>query len=368
MQHISKTLTYLTITALCACLLSSCSKHHKVLVEDQIVLGAYSVGTKAIVSGKQSLIDQCGANGGFGVYGYKLYGNESYRLFNNVKVKPTSSSENTSWTYSPTRYWDSNPLAIYQFVAYWPWVPDAAPGAGDNYVTYVTEESSVLTIHDIPNWQDSISANDFMTDAARGRYRGQEDIFNSGTVTFTFRHLLAKVVFRAYYTGVETKVIKIHGLNLKPSDAQHMPMADGTINCTRTFGGQTGAEITLSTPTAANSMDFSKTLLNNAEGVSLQGAFYSGTGAAPAENTKHVCSWLTAPSANWDKLNVDVTYSVDGVQTTGTAHNLTLGETLSGYQYVVTLKITAASGIELESVQVKKWMDGGVFNPFVYNW
>ncbi len=385
MKYISKALTYLALTTLCACLLPSCSKHHKVLVEEQILLGANSVSTKALVSGKQSLIDQCRANGtGFGVYGYKVVGDYRFRVFDNVKVYPTTNSENTPWTYAPTKYWDSNPQAYYQFVAYWPLVPNAAPESGDNYVTYVTESNSVLTIHDIPNWQDSISANDFMTDARRGYYRGQNDVvFSSGTVTFTFKHLLAKVVFKACYTGVKGKEIKIHGLNLKPSDPQHMPMADGTIDCTRRFGGQQEAEIAFTAPDSANLMDFSKTLFDSDEGVSLLD-YYVESGSDP-DSAKHICSWLTAPSINWNNLDVEVEYSVDGSSsTTGVAHGLTLNSTvtttnptstttykhttLSGYQYVVTLKLTAANGIEIESVQVNDWIDGGTFTPFVYNW
>lgn len=388
MKYISKTLTYLALTTLCACLLPSCSKHHKVLVEEQILLGANSVSTKALVSGKQSLIDQCRANGtGFGVYGYKIVGDYRFRVFDNVKVYPTTSSENTPWTYTPTKYWDSNPLAYYQFVAYWPLVPNAAPGEGDNYVTYVTESNSELIINDIPNWQDSINANDFMTDNIRGYYRGETDVvFSSGTVTFTFKHLLAKVVFKACYTGSESSVIKVHSLRLKPSEDQDMPMGDGTIDCTYKFGGQVpkGQEITLTPPAAANSTTFSKTLLDDVAGISLEGAYDDETGTSTVR-PKHLCSWLTAPSTNWDNLDVEVSYSIGDTPMTRVAHGLTLNSTvttnttppstttynhttLSGYQYVITLKLTAANGIEIQSVQVKDWAEGGTFTPSVYNW
>jgi hypothetical protein len=391
MRLSSKTILALTTTALCACsLMTSCCKHDDVQIEEAIMMGTDAVSTKSVVTNLQSLIDQSrDGNTGFGVYGYKtVQGNSTpTRLFNNTKVTPETDNESTLWTYNPIRFWDSNPLASYQFSAYWPYLPKEEEVGNTEVDTYVKEGSDrQLLIYNIPNWQDGSTGTDYLVTTERGQYRdGDNDEttvpkFNSGKVIFKFEHLLAQIKIQAYYVGIDNKVIKVHGIRLKEHDASHLRMGDGTINCTQPLFDPR----TLTAPAAAPVNTAPKTLLNlSAEnGVSLEGTYFDENPDSVPKNFATICTWLTAPSTNWDYLDLEVDYSVDGsVIPTASAEGLTLNSTvtannvttvhnhttLSGYTYVITLKLSASNGIELESIVMKKWDDEET-STNVYNW
>ena len=195
---------------------SSCHRdEHKVKHYDAIQLGTSAVGTKALVGSKASLVSLSYGDGtnvtGFGVYGYKsiLSRNYTYRQFNNTLVYPESGDENTTWTYTPTRYWDSDTEASYQFGAYWPHLTDNETEA--NGGPYVSETGKVLTIHDIPYWQPTSTGTDILVATKAGKYNsdpvtGQDFKVQNGIVKFQFEHILSNVLFRAYYVGAQAEV------------------------------------------------------------------------------------------------------------------------------------------------------------------
>lgn len=355
----------------------SCSRRHKFVMEDEILLGARNVGTKAIVEDKQSLIDQSLAgNTGFGVFGYKsVTGKNSFLQFDNIMVEPTSSNESTSWTYSPRRYWDSDINASYQFGAYWPYLPSEEPQGGG---PYVTQANKVVTFHNIPNWQESSVAKDLMTANRQGKYRPIDDApFGQGTVNFTFEHKLANLVIKAYYIGLEDNPITVYGLRLS---GENMLSTDGTANYTLPFGGQdmtagfgtisrSATPHTLYPPTATPAHIVLPTTAFDDE-------------VDPADYTcEPICSWLMVPCTGWQNLSLDVSYTVgEGEQSlidsrvSGIALNTTVSEVLHEGEifpqntYVVTLRFdSSGGGIEVESIVVSEW-DEVELNTGVYNW
>ena len=378
---------------------------------EPIQLGcAIQSGTKAIVTDKQSLIQQSynGGNGnekGFGVYGYKTVNTNKTRIFDNTEVKPESDAETTPWYYNPIRYWDSNPEASYQFIAYWPHLGTSGSG------TYVSETNGTLTINNIPNWQkaslghnqvhefdydtdddgtddtyptDSVIQNamDIMTSVRVGRYVGTGAAFSDHYVRFTFSHLLAKVEFWAYYVGDQTKEVKVKSITLKENGSNYIMAPSGTVNATHIFHeADHSAQVPYATAgTTGNVMPLlsAADFTAPADGIVLPKGTWADDNKAP-QRTQHLCTWLTVPSQNWNNLALDFEYAINNATTTGTATGLTLtstdansqqlaGQTLSGHSYVVTLKFTAANGIEIESIQVKDWVNSTPITPSVYNW
>ena len=114
-------LTTMIITATISVLwLDSCCKHKNVVQEDAIELGVSGKATKAIIDNMDSLVSKSYHSGiGFGVFGYKMTKESEeenatttpYQIFDNVEVNP-SNDTNPDWTYSPTRYWDKNPVIL----------------------------------------------------------------------------------------------------------------------------------------------------------------------------------------------------------------------------------------------------------------
>lgn len=372
------------LVVLAGSVMVSCSRHHKVEMYDEILLGATSAGTKALVTGKQSMIDQSVDNHtGFGVYGYKTITarNYTYRQFNNTMVYPTSKAESPTWSYSPKRYWDSNPDASYQFAAYWPLLPDAAPQAGG---AYVSESNKILTINDIPNWQEETAGNDIMVSAKRGKYRGnsgEATILSGGTVNFDFTHILANIYFQGYYIGIQDNPVNILGMELSGTN---MLTTDGNADYTLPFAGQDSPAQGFGTLTTGQSQH---TLLPATTPVTLPStSWYNDNENNPNEYVYHpICSWLVIPGTGWQNLDLVVTYSLGDINQNPApvaieaapvkvSINTTIGETAYAgtvypqYRYLVTLKFNSASkGIEVESVQVANWKNVPI-NPGVYNW
>ena len=208
-----ETIRYCAVAAAIALLPASCCRPNISISQEEseesrpipIMIGAASSGTKAVIksTGHLGLVAKK-SNKGFGVYGYKCNTNNTYTLlFNNMEVKPTTDVVNPTedtewtWTYSPTRYWDSNPLVSYQFIAYWPKLPKSTEVTEGSTDPYVYEDGNrVLTIYNIPNWQEAYppdNCKDFMTAAERGRYSKTEAPFNDDYVKFNFNHLLSKM-------------------------------------------------------------------------------------------------------------------------------------------------------------------------------
>lgn len=372
----TKKIVYIIIAFPILLLQSSC---HRSQIEErepiQLGCAVQSVTTKSVISGKESLVTESyNGSTGFGVYGYKTVNTQATQVFNNTEVMPERDNVETDWYYSPIRYWDSNPEASYQFAAYWPYMGTSADSG-----PYVSESNKVLSIHAIPNWQPSADGKDILTADRRGKYRPIGEPFSSGKVSFQFSHLLSLVQFRAYYVGTQDREVKITGLRLSASDASHPVMsASGTVEYTYPFGGQENSNPVLTAPTAAAQTD--EIVLLGTPGVTLsQDSWYDESqGATPPSTHPYeaVCSWFTAPCTYWNSLKLDIDYTVDGAAMTGSAE-LTLtstdgstvytGQTLSGHAYMVTLKLTAANGIELESIVMNEW-NTVESTTSLYNW
>ena len=205
-----------------------------------------------------------------------------------------------------------------------------------------------------------------------GKYKEFPFDANPVKVRFTFSHLLAKVEFRAYYVGAESE-ITVNQITLKSPDnnTPTVLLDGGSTNVSRVFNAS-NTTTQLGTPGSGQSKDIMP------EAVALHDSVFFDElpGSVPKYQT--LCSWLTFPCSFWNNLNLSVNYSISGAALTGTSQGLTLstpvneepntGITLPGHSYVVTLKFTISSGIEIESIQVKDWEEATPYEPEVYNW
>ena len=362
---------------------SSCCRHSKVTMLEEIQLGATKISTKALVTDQQSLIDLSYNNHtGFGVYGYKTIRTKeyTYRQFNNTLVYP-SATTNTSWTYTPKRYWDSAPGVTYQFAAYWPYL-------AEDSISYTTEDEKVLTINDIPNWQKESSGNDFLVATKYGSYRdangNQTADFPNNYVNFSFKHILANVVVKGYYIGIKENHVNVLGMELSGTN---MLTTGGNADYTLPFAGQTniaeGFGETVTTGNGAHTL-----LATTSPAVTLpESSWYNDNENDPnVYESSPICSWFVVPSTGWQGLTLNVTYSlgditqnpapvaIQAAPLTGIALNTPVGETpnsgttLPQYKYIITLKFNSASnGIEVESIQVADWSTVDI-STGVYNW
>lgn len=405
--------TNLTLAAVLALLPVSCCRHNKGLSGPQgpIVLGVSQAGTKAVIDNadnavriKQMMRDSYNASGqktgGFGVHGFKEVNQVTTKLFNNVRVYPDveldidakpeiSAFENVSnWAYTPLRYWDRNPQASYQFLAYFPWVPQEQDS--DNpYATSTTQaeldqdyEYRELTLHNIPNWQQASTGNtvndnvmDFMTANRRGRY---DDDFSTGTVTLSFNHILSMLVIKAYYIGVDKESqggVKIMGMTLHKSDNNEQVLTQGTTDFKQKYHELKARQVNAVTDgNSANIADLADTyqFFDYATGINIPyDDELDDTPAAPVV----LGSWLFVPY-KWQNLKITVDRQIapaTGASPSGTAI-VTLGsdrdayKTQPGKTYVITLMLdTSSGGLTVASVAVQNWTDQKVIHE-VYNW
>jgi hypothetical protein len=189
---------------------------------------------------------------------------------------------------------------------------------------------------------------------------------------------LARVQVRAYYVGAKAKVAVKHVTLLSPSGTTDAVLQDdGKTNVTRAFnvaGTTTGYGTINGGP--------SKELMTATDTLPESTWFEDLPGTTP-EKFDTLCTWLTVPCSLWDSLKIAVDYSIAGSDLSGSASGLTLrtpivgqnnqpdtldGQTLPSYSYMITLKFTASSGIEIESIKVQDWINGAEFSKEVYNW
>ncbi len=362
----------LTITIL---LVTSCCKHRDVTVEPAIVMSVSSPSTRAAVQGLPDLIEQSyDGNTGFGVFGYKNFRNTQTnvitptQLFDNVIVRPSSSEPTAVWTYQPLKYWDSNPNASYQFLAYWPYSD-----------SNVTETDKVVKLTNIPNWQPDPSAIDYMTATQYGRYSGPDGFSaNQGKVNFRFEHLLSRLIIKAFYIGARQDTVTVTGFTLHESGtAAGDVLVNGTTDFIHDFS--VAANTTVQDDAAeADKADFGSSylLLNQAEIGIPQRSFVDERLPEPRDTIRTtVSSWLMVPHA-WNGVKLSVSYKIaQGMERTSDPIALTLGKqtdgyyTKPGYTYVITLKFnTAGEGVTIQSVAVRGWIDVDDVNWEVFNW
>ena len=359
-----------------------------------IMIDAATPGTKAVVNstGHLGLLSH-NSGKGFGVYGYKKNANDTYTLlFNNMEVKSTPKtaepySESTvwEWTYTPTRYWDSNPLVSYQFVAYWPKLPKSSEIAENSTAPNVDENGErVLTIYNIPNWQDSAlvdQCNDYLTSQVRGHYKSTDpDIYlpfiSDNYVHFNFQHLLSKLTLRGYYVGVQDNIIYINSLSL---NGTAIPVFGGYCKYTEPFEGQDDASYTFDKGPSQPVL-YSK---SGETGLSLADTYFNTqANPAPKINSKTICKWLVVPSTGWGNIKLEVNYSIInesiGLNKTYVSDITGISfdsdenhpaEMLASKSYGLTLKFDSADGgIELQGVWVNDWTTQPDISQTVYNW
>ena len=366
--------------------------------QTQIVMGASSTnGTKAVIGGLQDFIDaSLESDRGFGVYGYKTSSSiNPFRLMTNVEVKPTVTGTGndavTTWHYTPIRYWDSNPEISYWFIAYWPYFGTSA-GSGP----YVSESNRTLTIHDIPNWQDATTGNDIMTSGRNGQYRSTvepEPAFYGGTVIFNFSHILAQIVIKGYYVGVEQTPVKIVDLTLKKGDGQNFLRSDGTATFTQEISGNSTGQFSNIESAGTNRVLYGTANDATQTGVTLTTNAFVNENATNytqqyiSDNiSEDICTWLTVPfdgrevggvKKGYEGLTLDVTYAlVDPANpnanvptTTVAVDGINLGATEAGKSYVLNLKFNSAGGgIDVESIWVTEWNTLVNVDHDVFNW
>lgn len=403
-------LTILTLTASAATMLQSCTYHDKETIDERssIVMGVASADTKGIVNGNSdadrlgNMVDQCFVgnpktlkeNAGFGVYGYKNVNQKSTILFDNTRVYPEQSTWNTAWDYSPTRFWDLT--ASYQFIAYWPYLPDEASLTGP-YVsipdpdpanpTAVAEDEKELTIHNIPYWQPAATGMDVMTSVRVGRYRSISeadgtDFSDQDKVGFMFRHVLSNLVIKAYYingspnpVGYGTPTtdddgVYINGITLmKSGDTNDVPGKER---------GNWKADFTH--PYTERKAAVSGTLTYTDQYTLLTGAneevnFKNEWEDDPTFEPAFIGSWLVVPHVwNGIKIGVDYTAGGEAKSSMGKPVPTTLGQASDGYMlqsgktYTMTLLFDVSNGnVTVHRIGVNDWSPQDVTH-YVYNW
>lgn len=385
---------------------AGCCRHDKITVEDNVRITlspVVSAGTKAVVNDKKDLLAQSyGDNGiGFGVFGYKslkegVNTSPKTLVFNNTEVKPSASTETdenkATWSYTPIRYWDSNSNAYYQFVAYWPHLQSAADQnnasapwvENANVIGQNTTAGMLLTLHNIPNWQDSIShdTRDYLVAQSKGKYKGSGEgvtYYSNGIVPFTFSHILSKLTIKAYYVGVKENHISVHNITLG-REGNNLLSANGVVNYTKPYGGGNSAAAAFTTPTKGGTSQvlFNANATTPATPHTLQEtAFYDQDTPANTPHCLHeaICTWLVVPTGGWNGLKLNVSFAIgnDAEPTPIEVSGINIGTAdayamASGYQYILTLKFdSSGGGIDVEMVYVKDWVDNNVDHE-VYNW
>ena len=375
---------------------TGCCRHDKITIEDNVRITlspVVSAGTKAVVNDKNDLLAQSyGETGiGFGVFGYKSlkegdYPSPKTLVFNNTEVKPSAATETdenkATWSCTPIRYWDSNSKAYYQFVAYWPHLQSAettGPWAENtNVIGQNTTGNMQLTLHNIPNWQDSASSatRDYLVATSLGKYKGSEEgvtHYSDGIVKFSFSHILSKLTIRAYYVGVKENHVSVHNITLGGTD---LLSTDGVADYTKPFGANSN-EPAFSIPVKGST---SQVLFNaatpDAAHTLQESAYYDEETPSNTPDCVHesICSWLVVPTDGWNNLKLNVSFAV-GDETSPTpieVQGINIGTNpyamVSGYQYILTLKFdSSGGGLDVEMVYVKDWNNIDVDHE-VYNW
>ena len=90
---------------------------------------------------------------------YNVVGEEiETQVFSNTKVTATGSDDNYNWSYNPLKYWDA--VTFYRFVAYWPHTSET-PSIDEEYVSH-NETNHIITLRNLPCWQEVDSSNDWL--------------------------------------------------------------------------------------------------------------------------------------------------------------------------------------------------------------
>lgn len=391
------------ITVMVAACLESCCRHHRNDDEIPIAMSVQKSSSKALINNsdnavriKQMMRDSYNANGqrtgGFGVHGFKTINQTAKKTFDNMRVYPDISlsvnskpeleafPDNTGWTYQPTRYWDRNQAVSYQFLAYWPYLP-GEPDAIDATKPYATSttnqeleadyDNKELTLHNIPNWQTASIGDvvqdtvaDYMTANRRGVYASD---FSTGTVSFSFNHLLSQLIIKAYYIGVDKTAsggVIVKGFTLHKSGTNDQVLGAGTTDFKQRYEDAKARQVTVADDgQGANIADMvdSYKFFDYSTGISIP--YDDELDDVPAAPVV-IGSWLFIPH-KWQDLVLTVTRKV-GTENDGESGpaQITLGsdrdlyKTLAGKTYTVTLMFdTSSDGLTVSPIDVQNWTE-----------
>lgn len=417
MRRFPNTGKYMLVVA-AGLLLAGCCRSNKISISQDvdmtipIAMGVHSTNTKGKIDNLNNLVSECYAAGqdgarlldkGFGVYSYKtIAGITKYPpLFYNTRVYPEpetrpSSTNSIDWEYKPLRYWDLT--ASYQFLAYWPYLPDGASVVNaeeDPYISVpvpanadaVTENERALIIHNVPYWQTAEEGMDVMTSVRVGSYRSISDA--DGTdfserdeVGFMFRHVLSNLVIKAYYiNGTPNKVgsstpedytddgVYITGITLFKSgennDVPGKDRANWKADFTHPYTEKRASPGTLQ-------YTDQYTLLT---GASKEVNFKNEWVDDPNFEPYTLGSWLVVPH-KWNGIKIGVNYTVGGEAKSSMEHPVptTLGVESENYTlqpgktYTITLLLDVSNGsITVQKIGVSNWTDYDATH-YVYNW
>lgn len=420
MRRFPNTGKYMLVVA-AGLLLAGCCRSNKISISQDvdmtipIAMGVHSTNTKGKIDNLNNLVSECYAAGqdgarlpdkGFGVYSYKtIAGITKYPpLFYNTPVYPEpetrpSSTNSIDWEYKPLRYWDLT--ASYQFLAYWPYLPDGASVVNaeeDPYVSVpvpvnadaVTEDERALIIHNVPYWQTAEEGMDVMTSVRVGSYRSISDA--DGTdfserdeVGFMFRHVLSNLVIKAYYiNGTPNKVgfstpeddtddgVYITGITLtKSGDTNDDVPGKNRLNWKADFT-HPYTEKRATTGTLEYT-DLYPLLTGANEEVEFKNEWEEEDD--PDFEPSTIGSWLVVPH-KWNGIKIGVNYTVGGVAKNSLDNPVptTLGVESEDYMlqpgktYTLTLLFDVSNGsITVQKIGVSNWTDYDATH-YVYNW
>lgn len=347
--------------------------------QNPIRMGASFFYTRAIIGDVSDMQAQSASGDAMGVFGDKIakgmgiggnaesgYKGKVTQVFTNQAVSYSASS----WTYTPTKYWDRN--AYYHFVAYWP------KGTAN-----IDAAARTLTVSGIPNWQEvDGSEKDYLYAMSKGT--GADYVANaSGTVNFTFNHFLAKINIKAYYVGDQDRTVTITGIDFgRDRDGEavvnEVPLSSGDASFTYVY-----TDISNKAQVSGLASGDAHNLITDASGDAVpQTAFCDDDESDPkvfpgypnpSDNggIADICSWLVVPFSSESDIPLTVSYKIGAVvKTPASTVKTNVKKFESGKEYTIILKFdTNANGMECTAVYVRNWEKAAPDeNRKVHNW
>lgn len=152
-----------------------------------------------------------------GVFAY-LNDSQTPNFMNN-QLAVCTSTDGSSWSYTPVKYWPNNDADALSFYAYYPY----RDGSDGDTIQAVPASNAVLKIkYSCPNANIDLMATQ--------KVAGQKYSSHQGRVPFTFEHLLARVKFSFTYVGEDEYHPVIHVLKYT------IPHYKGTVTCPSSEG------------------------------------------------------------------------------------------------------------------------------------
>lgn len=311
-------------------------------------------------------MDDFKAQGNFGVFGTRTLpgsGATALAVYANQRV----TWDNSSWTYSPLKYWDRD--ATYHFGAY---APQVSSTSGDGvYVSY-SMDNKTFTLNNIPNWarvnkenENSYDGVDYMVAASNGEARTYLSATKPGVVEFSFSHILAMFEVTVSYPskntqaedgelGVDFYLKEVKFGSSKSGAVVNVPSADGKFNYTYDYS-------------SVGAGSYSET------GKGITPIYQVAEGQAglniPVSPAASLGYWVCVPFEEQNGVYLTVTYKAGDLDPTTSYLKVgTLTKVEAGKKYTVNLTFDKGKPVQLTDVIVSDWPDPEEDNHPVYNW